>query len=52
PVSSLYSKPSLLRFPFAPAMSFSMLLNFRTGEETDEESAKQMCLNKEWRAPN
>nr|KAI8766623.1 adhesion G protein-coupled receptor L2-like; partial [Biomphalaria glabrata] len=52
PVSSLCYKPSLLRVPSAPAMSFSMLLNFRTGEETDEVFAKQVCLNKEWRAPN
>ncbi|KAI8794479.1 hypothetical protein BgiBS90_004855, partial [Biomphalaria glabrata] len=54
--SSCYD-PSEGRYENVPALSFSMLLKFRTEEESNEESDKSLitkttCLDKEWLAPN
>ncbi|KAI8794501.1 hypothetical protein BgiBS90_004877, partial [Biomphalaria glabrata] len=61
PISLLHCNTSiLLRYRDVPPMSFSMLLNFRTDDESDDEAdeedksliTKTACLDKEWLAPN
>ncbi|KAK7004823.1 hypothetical protein BgiMline_006360, partial [Biomphalaria glabrata] len=62
PISLLHCNESIvLRYKDVPRMSFSMLLNFRTDDESDDEAdeeedksliTKTACLDKEWLAPN
>ncbi|KAI8794473.1 hypothetical protein BgiBS90_004849, partial [Biomphalaria glabrata] len=47
-----YNFSKCMKSEFVPKMAFSMLLNFRSEEETDEESVfvKSLCPDKQWPA--